>query len=221
MCGRFSLKTPVEELVEKFETPAVSKLSPHYNIAPSQEILTVLKKDEGRAMSLLFWGLIPSWSKDGRGFINARAETIVEKPSFRSAFKRRPCLIPADGFFEWRKQGREKQPFYFRMKDGESFAFAGIWEEWKSEGEKIPTCAIITTQPNEIMSPVHDRMPVILHERDYDLWLDADADKVDERIELLQPYPAAEMEAYPVSTLVNNPGYDVADAIRKGRQASS
>src|SRR5689334_8781536 len=219
MCGRFSLTTPVEELVEKFNAPPVSKLSPRYNIAPSQEILTVLKKDEGREMSLLLWGLIPSWSKDGRGFINARAETIIEKPSFRTAFKRRPCLIPADGFFEWRKQGREKQPFYFRMKDGEAFAFAGIWEEWKSEGEKIPTCAIITTGPNEIMSPVHDRMPVILHEKDYDLWLETDADKVDERVELLQPYPAAEMEAYPVSTLVNNPAYNVADAIRKGGQA--
>ena len=213
MCGRFSLKTPVEQLAKKFKTSSSPKLAPRYNVAPSQEVLTVVNKDGDREFSLLLWGLIPSWSKEPRGIINARAETILEKPSFRESFRRRPCLIPADGFFEWRKVGREKRPYYFLLKDGSSFAFAGIWDEWRQEGVVLPTSAIITTRPNELVRPVHNRMPVIIREEDYDLWLDDSPSNQEKRRELLRPYSAAEMESYAVSALVNDPQHEGAELI--------
>src|SRR5205085_3927227 len=142
---------------KKFKTSSAPKLAPRYNVAPSQEVLTVLNKGGDREFALLLWGLIPSWSKEPRGIINARAETILDKPSFKESFKHRPCLIPTDGFFEWRKEGREKRPYYFRLKDGSPFVFAGIWDEWRQEGVVIPTSAIITTRPNELVRHVHDR----------------------------------------------------------------
>ncbi len=141
MCGRFSLKTPAEELARKFGARKVAQASPRYNIAPSQEVLAVTNAEGERELTTLVWGLIPSWSREPQGFINARAETVLEKPSFRDSFKKRPCLIPADGFFEWRKSGRGgvKQPYYFRLQGGRVFAFAGVWDEWKGEGVTIPS----------------------------------------------------------------------------------
>jgi putative SOS response-associated peptidase YedK len=154
------------------------------------------------------WGLIPSWAKDasiGAKLINARSETVAEKPSFREAFKKRRCIIPVDGFYEWQRTGGRKQPFFFHLRDDRPIGFAGLWDRWKNEeGKVLETFTILTTNANEILMPVHDRMPVILHLEDYALWLDKDSRKQDLRKELLRPYPPSEMESYPVSTLVNN-----------------
>jgi putative SOS response-associated peptidase YedK len=182
-----------------------------YNIAPSQEILAVRDTDGDRELSFLAWGLIPSWSKEPKGNINARAETLLEKPSFREAFKHRRCLIPADGFYEWKKEANGKQPYYFQLKDGGLFAFAGIWEEWRQGESEATTCAIITTQPNELLSPVHNRMPAILHERNYDEWLHGSASEAQS---LLVPYPVTEMQGYPVGRKVNAPVADSAELIK-------
>jgi putative SOS response-associated peptidase YedK len=152
----------------------------------------------------LKWGLIPSWAKDasvGAKLINARSETVTEKPSFREAFKKRRCIIPADGFYKWQRTSGKKQPYFFHMRDDHPFGFAGLWDRWKSQdGEIIETCIILTTEANKVLSPVHDRMPVILHPEDYELWLDEDV-----RLELLRPFDVSEMDGYPVSTLVNSP----------------
>jgi putative SOS response-associated peptidase YedK len=221
MCGRYTLRTPAEELARKFGASKAPKVSPRYNLAPSQGVLAVTNGAGGRELSLLLWGLIPSWSRDGRGFINARAETIEEKPSFRDSFRKRPCLIPADGFFEWGKRGKEKRPFFFQLEGGRPFAFAGVWDEWSGEGVTVPSCAIITTKPNEVLRPVHDRMPVILGEGDYDLWLDAGPEKQDLRLGLLRPYPAGEMDCYPVGTLVNGPHHEGARLITPLREPAA
>lgn len=210
MCGRYTLKTPVEALAKRFEVKDVSSVVPSYNIAPTQEVASVLSENGVRALEMLHWGLIPSWADDpeiGSRMINARAETVPEKPSFRRAFRSRRCLILADGFYEWRKTGGGKQPHYIRMEDGSPFALAGLWESWKN-GREIRSCAIITTEANEIVGEIHDRMPVILHPEDYDLWLDPDFDEKDPLTTLLKPYPASEMEAYPVSSYVNSPSND-------------
>jgi putative SOS response-associated peptidase YedK len=146
MCGRFTLKTPIENVATQFQAAAPKNIEARYNIAPSQEILAVWERGKEREMSSLVWGLIPSWSREPKGIINARAETLLEKPSFREAFKHRRCLIPADGFYEWKKEANGKQPYYFQLKDGELFAFAGIWEEWEKGESAVRTCAIITTE---------------------------------------------------------------------------
>ncbi len=209
MCGRYTLKTPVEALAERFGIEPAHAAS-SYNIAPTQEVAAVLSENGVRALEMLRWGLIPSWADDpqiGSRMINARAETVPEKPSFRRAFRSRRCLILADGFYEWRKTGGGKQPHYIRMEDGSPFAFAGLWESWKN-GREIRSCAIITTGANELVGEIHDRMPVILHPEDYDLWLNPDFDEKDPLATLLKPYPANEMEAYPVSRYVNSPSND-------------
>jgi putative SOS response-associated peptidase YedK len=162
-----------------------------------------------RELSLLRWGLVPSWAKDvkiGASLINARADTIASKPAFRSAFKRRRCLIPADGFFEWKKgEGKVKQPFYIRLKKDYPFAFAGLWEHWEGPNNSaIDSCTIVTTDANDTLRPLHDRMPVILHEGDYDRWLETKTDDPTQLCELLKPYPPEELIAFPISTLVNN-----------------
>jgi putative SOS response-associated peptidase YedK len=164
-------------------------------------------------------GLIPSWSRDtsiGGRLINARSETVEEKPSFRQAFKQRRCLIPADGFYEWQRTGGKKQPFFFRMRDESPFGFAGIWERWKGkDGEAINSCTILTTQANEVLLPVHDRMPVILHGDDYELWFDEDVRKLDLVKEMLRPFPASEMVGYPISTLINSPRNQGAELVEQ------
>ena len=213
MCGRFTLTTPIETLVESFgiET-AAEGISPRYNIAPTQPVATVLDEGEGRRLALLRWGLIPGWAKDpsiGNRMINARAETVAEKPAFRAAFQRRRCLVLSDGFYEWQKVEQGKRPMYIRMKDGLPFAFAGLWERWRSpNGSTVDSCTILTTDPNELMRPIHNRMPVILPPEAYELWLDPAVQTPGPLLQLLRAYPVEEMEAYPVSPRVNNPAND-------------
>ena len=208
MCGRYTLKTPINVLAEGFEIKEYpSSITPNYNTAPTQEVAAVVEEDEKRKLEVFHWGLIPSWAKDpgiGNKMINARAETVSEKPSFRSAFKKRRCLILADGFYEWQKTDNGKQPYHIKMADGAPFAFAGLWEIWKDE-EEIRSCTIITTGANDLMDEIHHRMPVILHPEDYDVWLDPDFDEKELLTSLLKPYPADAMEAYPVSRRVNKP----------------
>lgn len=214
MCGRFALITPGEVLAEQFQLSEVPALAPRYNIAPTQPIAAVRLAREGiaRELVLLRWGLIPSWAKDpgvGSRLINARSETVAEKPSFRSAFKSRRCLVPADGFYEWQRQERGRQPFFIRMREGTPFAIAGLWEHWQGpEGEVIESCTLLTTAANEVMRPLHDRMPVILNPKDYDLWLDPDVQKREALSPLLRPYTAEAMVAYPVRPVVNSPAND-------------
>ena len=202
------MKTPVHvlaELVEIGEYP--SSLTPSYNIAPTQEVAAVVEEDGKRQLRMLHWGLIPSWAKDpaiGNKMINARAETVSEKPSFRTAFKKRRCLIVADGFYEWRKTDNGKQPHHIRMEDGSPFAFAGLWETWRN-GQEIRSCAIITTEANDLMGEIHHRMPVILPPENYGVWLDPDFGEKEALTALLKPYPSDEMEAYAVSRRVNKP----------------
>jgi len=217
MCGRFTLTLDAEAVQSSFGVaPPPGGFPPRYNIAPTQPVAVVANDGRGR-IELFVWGLIPSWAKDpaiGQRLINARAETLAEKPSFRSAYRRRRCLILADGFYEWRKEGTLKQPMYIRLKSGEPFAFAGLWEVWHSPlGDEIPSCTIITTEPNDLMAPIHNRMPVILPRDAYPAWLDP-AERPAEKLQgFLRPYPADEMEAYPVSTAVNNPRADSPECI--------
>lgn len=209
MCGRFAQRTSPKTLAKQFQVKEVPDIEARYNIAPTQNILAVHQTPDGREMKFLKWGLVPSWAKDasmGTRLINARSETVAEKPAFRDAFKHRRCLIPADGFYEWVHANGKKQPFFFQMCDEQPFGFAGLWERWKDkDGKVLETCTILTTEANEVLRPVHDRMPVILHSDDYDLWLDEDVRQQELLKDLLQPYPGAEMMAYPVSTLVNSP----------------
>lgn len=209
MCGRFTQKTDVKRLAGQFGVSEAPTAEARYNVAPTQEILCVRKGGDGREMTFFKWGLVPSWAKDpsmGVRLINARSETVAEKPAFRESFRRRRCLIPADGFYEWKRHGGGKQPFFFRMRDEAPFGFAGLWERWEGEGGRvINSCTILTTEANDVVRPVHDRMPVILHPGDYDLWLDVNASKRDLPAELLRPYPASEMTSYPVSSAVNSP----------------
>jgi putative SOS response-associated peptidase YedK len=174
-------------------------------------VAAVVEQDEKRKLEMLRWGLIPSWAKDpeiGNRMINARGETVSEKPSFRKAFKVRRCLILADGFYEWQKTDNGKQPYHVRMQDGSPFAFAGLWEFWNGGGDEMRTCAIITTEANDLMNEIHHRMPVILPPEDYDLWLDLDFDEKEPLTSLLRPCPDEAMEAYPVSRKVNRPAND-------------
>lgn len=205
MCGRYTLTSPVDRLAEAFDLDEVrSEPSQNFNVAPTQEVATILAENGGRRLEMLRWGLVPSWADDpgiGSRMINARAETAPEKPSFRSAFKRRRCLIPTNGFYEWKREAGGKQPFYIHMKDGEPFAFAGLWEEWHDE---LRTCAILTTSPNSVAAEIHNRMPVILPAENYEAWLDPEAEK-EELVSLLVPYAGDDLEAYPVSRFVNSP----------------
>lgn len=210
MCGRYTLKIPVEELAQRFGiTGRLPEVAPSYNIAPTQEVLAVGGGVEERWLELLRWGLVPSWAKEPKpGPINARAETVAEKPTFRGPFRKRRALIPADGYYEWKKTNGRKQPYYFTVRGGEPFAFAGIWETWQgSEGVELRTCAIITTAPNELAAEIHDRMPVILEPESYDPWLDPESE-TEELLSRLAPYPAERMQAHPVSTHVNRPVND-------------
>jgi putative SOS response-associated peptidase YedK len=209
MCGRFTQATDGEIIARVFELPETPALPPRYNIAPSQDVAAVRADDGGRRLVMLHWGLIPSWAKEpamGARMINARAETLAEKPAFRSALRTRRCLIVADGFYEWRKVGAPKQPHYIRFRDGRPFGLAGLWERWHGEGgETVESCTIVTTQANELLAPIHDRMPVILEPEQHALWLDASVTDPERLGELLHPHAPDPMEAYPVSLLVNNP----------------
>ena len=226
MCGRFTLITEPERLKEIFDISDISnyQFESKYNIAPTQMVATALynSETEKRECEFLRWGLIPSWAKDskmGARMINARAETLAEKPSFRSAFKRRRCLVLADGFYEWEKLETKKQPYYFQLQDKQPFAFAGLWEEWQSpENEKITSCTIITTNANELLQPIHHRMPVILQQADYEKWLDPQLQKTEPLKELLHPYKAEQMTMTAVSIRVNNPKNNSSECIKPERE---
>ncbi|MGA8943941.1 MAG: SOS response-associated peptidase [Thermoactinomyces sp.] len=210
MCGRFSLATELTRLMEKFRFILANEISPHYNIAPSQTILTVTCGKDGRVGKLMKWGLVPYWAKDpkiGCRMINARAETLAEKPAYKIPFRKQRCLIPADGFYEWKKLGEKKQPYRYQLKNGEPFAFAGLWDRWKQGNKTLYSCTIITVDPNPLVNKVHNRMPLILPEDAYDLWLSPNAGS-DCLQTLFKPYPEAEMEAFPVSSRVNSPRND-------------
>jgi putative SOS response-associated peptidase YedK len=221
MCGRFTLTVDPDELREAlpgFFIP--SDMTPRYNIAPSQPV-AVIANDGKNQLDYYVWGLIPSWAKDpqtGNKMINARAETLAEKPSFRNAFKYRRCLILADGFYEWQAhedRGKVyKTPMYIRMKTGESFAFAGLWEHWHSpDGSEVLSCAIITTEPNDFMKTIHNRMPVILPRESYAQWLEPGAKDPSGLQGLLTAYPSDQMAAFPVSRKVNDPATDSPECI--------
>lgn len=219
MCGRFTQRSNLHSLAEQFQfsLPADLVVEPRYNIAPTQDVPIVRRPAAGapRQLALVHWGLIPSWAKDsssGAKTINARGESVADKPSFRAAFKRRRCLVIADGFYEWKKTGTGKQPYFIHRADDKPFAFAGLWEHWSDNEPNgvspLESCTIITTEANHLMRPLHDRMPVILDAADYDAWLDpALSDR--ERLEsLLVPYAGEGFAATPVSTFVNNPRHE-------------
>ncbi|MBN1287585.1 MAG: SOS response-associated peptidase [Anaerolineae bacterium] len=220
MCGRFTLYVDLDDILALMPGLVVDQApAPRYNIAPAQMVATVpnvLDADGARRLAYMRWGLVPAWSKDhtiGSRLINARGETVHEKPSFRGSFKYKRCLIWADGFYEWAAVpgAKSKQPVYIRMKSGEPFAFAGLWDTWHDRagtGDSLTTCTIITTTPNAVVGPLHNRMPVILPPAAYDDWLQPGEYNSDRLRALLAPYPADKMEAYPVARAVNRPGAD-------------
>lgn len=213
MCGRYTLKSPIEVLAKEFGiTGPLPEIQPSYNVAPGREVAAVITgEDGGRRLEVLKWGLVPSWAKDpgiGYRMINARSETAAEKPSFRKPLKDRRCLILADGFYEWRKMGNGKQPFHIKMEDEKPFAFAGLWERWERDGEEIRSCTILTTEPNDLLRKVHDRMPVILPPEAQATWLDPEIRDPAPLLPLLAPYPSGAMTVYPVSRAVNSPSND-------------
>lgn len=219
MCGRFTLTVDPAELRDAFgDASFPTQFSPRFNIAPSQPVLAI-PNDGAHKADFFMWGLIPSWAKDpaiGNRLINARAETLAEKPSFRGSFKYKRCLILADGFYEWQKQPgtKTKVPHFIHMKDRRPFAFAGLWDNWTSpDGSQVRSCTIVTTEPNELMAALHNRMPVILQPADYERWLDPAPQTPDNLNPLLKPFPADAMSAYPVSTLVNSPANDRAELV--------
>jgi putative SOS response-associated peptidase YedK len=217
MCGRFTLKTSRARIQEMFRLQRLGEFDHRYNIFPSQPVLTVRQQSAGgeREASMLKWGLVPSWSKDpgiGNSLANARADTIAEKPAFRSAFKKRRCLVVADGFYEWGTGDGGKIPYYFQLKDGELFAFAGLWELWEKGEEPVESCTLITTEANGLVGRVHNRMPAILAPDEYDRWLDPNEQNAKA---LLRPLPDVWLGCYPVSKLVNNPKNDRAECIAR------
>ena len=228
MCGRFTLTTPADVWAALFKLDPVPQFGPRYNIAPTQSVATVRSTarpqtelsehektqtgaDSAHEFASLRWGLIPHWARQpdlkGRTLINARSETVAEKPSFRDSFRFRRCLVVSDGFYEWQPAGARKQPFWIRLDTEAPFAFAGLWDRWTSESESLESCTILTTQANEALIPLHDRMPVILDPGHYESWLDPDTPHW-ELESLLVPYPSEQMTFHPVSTYVNHVGHD-------------
>ena len=226
MCGRYSLAADLEDIQRRFELfDSELTYSPRYNIAPTQLVLAVMNLN-GRQGSYMRWGLIPSWAKSasvGNRLINARAETVAERPSFRTALARRRCLVIADGFYEWQRVGNARRPMRVTMKSGEPFAFAGLWDSWRDPaGDIVRSCTIITTEPNELLRPIHNRMPVVLPKELESFWLDDEVQDPFALGEILSPYPAQAMQAYEVSSLVNRPsneGHEV--AIPVGQESPS
>jgi putative SOS response-associated peptidase YedK len=214
MCGRYRLSRRKQLIEEYFEAAGEVDWEPRYNIAPSQNV-GIVRQDATRPrreFCLARWGMIPYWAKDptiGQKMINARSETVGDKPAFRDPFRHRRCLVPADGFYEWGRTGKLKQPFHFGMVDDSLFAFAGLWDRWKdNSGNLIESCSILTTAPNALLAGVHDRMPVILGPENYELWLDPGFKDVATLSEMLKPFNSALMKRYPVSTRVNTPKND-------------
>jgi len=216
MCGRYTLITDIGRIAESFGVTPTLETQPRYNVAPTQDIVAI--RSNGSAhMDLLRWGLIPAWAKDesiGSRMINARAETLAEKPSFRGLLRGRRCLVVADGFYEWQTEGKNKTPMYITLQEEQPFAFAGLWDLWKSpDGRQVQSCTIITTEPNELMASIHNRMPAILRPKTYEDWLNPQLRDEQVLTHLLQPYPAELMKARAVSKLVNNPRNDTAEIL--------
>jgi putative SOS response-associated peptidase YedK len=223
MCGRYTLKAQPDALAEHFGLDEVPDLLPRYNVAPTQDVPAVRLAGEGpgRSWARLRWGLVPSWADDpaiGNKMINARAETVAEKPAYRDPFRKRRCLIPADGFYEWAGSGRAKTPWYFTLADGGPFAFAGLWAEWSKAAEPVRSCTMLTTEANGVVSPVHARMPVVLYPGDYARWLDPRS-RPDDLRPLLEPYPDELMVGRPVGRAVNDPRHDGPDCIAPTTEA--
>jgi putative SOS response-associated peptidase YedK len=221
MCGRYRLSRRKQIVEEYFDCGSDEPdWSPRYNIAPAQPVPVIREnpKEPARELSLMRWGLIPSWAQDSSvaaQMINARSETAATKPAFRGALKFRRCLIPADGFYEWLRTGKSKQPYCFEVNDGQLFAFAGLWDRWRDpSGNWMKTCSILTTTPNAVTAAVHDRMPVILDPDAYDLWLDPGMQNVAAASELLKPCDARLMRCYPVSTRINSVANDDEECCR-------
>jgi putative SOS response-associated peptidase YedK len=221
VCGRFTLTSDIEVVARRFGVPVpadewASCAPPRFNVAPTQSVIVVNDTGQRRLVAMR-WGLIPSWAKDpaiGNRLINARAETVAQKPAFRAALKKRRCLIPADGFYEWQKRGNFKQPVRIVLKSREPFGFAGLWERWESaDGEEVLSCTIITTEANDLLKPVHDRMPVILPPESESVWLDPAIQDADKLLPLLRSYPGERMDFYPVSRAVNSPANDTPECI--------
>jgi len=220
MCGRFVKKSSKEELRKRFGFDDLAQgvlLEPRYNIAPSQEQPVLIVSQDRRILTMMKWGLVPYWSKDskvGYRMINARSEGIEEKPSFKTPLKKRRCIVMADGFYEWHKPDKKtKIPYYFRLKSGEPFALAGLWDLWDKGDHILKTFTIITTVSNELMEPIHNRMPVILREKDEGRWLDPEIVDPKYVLPLLTPYSSDEMESFKVSTIVNSPKIDIPECI--------
>ncbi len=222
MCGRYTLSSPIEVVADLFSVDAghaPAALPPRYNLAPTQSapVVRIARAGGPRTLELLRWGLIPSWAKEaeiGNRLINARAESLAEKPAYKSSFKKKRCLVAVDGFYEWKAEGKVKQPYLIHRQDGRPFAFAGLWSSWKNpEGETVDTFTIVTTSPNGLLAPIHNRMPVILEPKDFDLWLDPRMEDTERLQALFGPGPEEGFEAVPVSRAVNNPGNDSPDCI--------
>ncbi|MEL6814181.1 MAG: SOS response-associated peptidase [Cyanobacteria bacterium J06598_3] len=224
MCGRYTQTRSGAAIAQTFSLASVPEAPARYNIAPTQAVGAIAQIEHQREFKVFQWGLIPSWSKDpsiSARMFNARSETVAEKPSFRAPFKRRRCLIVADGFYEWRREGKQKQPYYIQVLASSEagnqpnlFGFAGLWEKWEGgDGSYLETCTILTTEPNELMAPIHNRMPVIIHPEDYDLWLDPYLQEGQHVQHLLRPYEPDAMHRYPVSKTVNNARNEVPECI--------
>lgn len=224
MCGRYTLTSKGDEVALLFDLTDIPALPARFNLAPTQEAAVVRVPSPGapRHLDLLRWGLVPYWAEDpsiGNRMINARSESVADKPAYRSSFRKQRCLVPTDGFYEWKKEGKLKQPYHIRRKDRLPFAFAGLWSRWRPKGggvgdiQPLETFTILTTDANELIRPLHDRMPVIIGPESFDLWLDPRVDDRARLQELLVPYDPSVMETVPVSRLVNSPANDVADCI--------
>jgi putative SOS response-associated peptidase YedK len=221
MCGRYTLTSKGDEVALLFDLSEIPSFPPRYNVAPTQEAAVVRVPASGapRHLDLLRWGLVPYWADDpkiGNRMINARSEGVADKPAYRSSFRKQRCLIPTDGFYEWKKDGKLKQPYHIRRKDRQPFAFAGLWSRWRpKEGGSQPldTFTILTTDANELIRPLHDRMPVILDPASFDLWLDPAVGDPARLQEFLVPYGGSQMETVPVSRAVNSPANDTPDCI--------
>jgi putative SOS response-associated peptidase YedK len=223
MCGRYGLTVDTSKLQERFETSnTLPDVQPRYNIAPTQE-LPVIVRNSPNSMALMQWGLIPSWSKEPKvsySTINARAENLLKSSVYKKPFQSQRCLVPASGFYEWKQTSDGKQPYYIHVQDTDVFAFAGLYDIWRDKhGHELHSYTIITTTPNDLVAPIHNRMPVILRRDDEDAWLDQDADQA-RLLSLLRPYPADEMSAYRVSTWVNSPSNDTPQVLEPLEQAA-
>lgn len=218
MCGRYSLFAAREDLLVRFGLVDFEEFEwvERYNIAPSQNVPAIVRTEAGNKIGMLKWGLVPSWATDpkiGYKMINARAETVNQKPSFKKLLRRRRCVIPADGFYEWKKEGTKKLPYRFQLNSKEPFAFAGLWDRWEQNGLIIHSCTIVTTEANSLVKDVHDRMPVILTKESEKKWLDRSIEDENDLKNLLVPFPAEEMQSYSVSPLVNSPKNDVKEIV--------